>query len=232
VSISRYSVSRLREAPALARCLPFALFVLMLAVAEALPPAGEVAWDPRWLTVSRAAAIALVLVWLWPGYVELQRPERTSRGDWVLACVAGLAVFGLWIHLDDGWMAVGIPSGFDPRGPSGEIDWFLALTRLAGLALVVPVMEELFWRSFLMRWLQRRDFLSVDPRHTGWRSSLLTAVLFGSEHHLWLSGIFAGLVYNGLYVRKGNLWVPIAAHTVTNTALGAWVLATHNWHFW
>ena len=42
----------------------------------------------------------------------------------------------------------------------------LVAVRWIGATLVVPVMEELFWRSFLMRWFQRTQFETV--RRTRW----------------------------------------------------------------
>jgi CAAX prenyl protease-like protein len=93
-------------------------------------------------------------------------------------------------------------------------------------------MEELFWRSFLLRWLERHDFLQVAPRSVGPRPLVITTALFALEHSQWLAGGIAGVVYSALYMRSGNLWVPIAAHAVTNAALGIWILHTENWHFW
>ena len=103
---------------------------------------------------------------------------------------------------------------------------------LAGAALVVPIMEELFWRSFIMRWLQRATFLSVDPSSVGWKALLISSALFASEHRLWFAGLLAGLAYGWLYKRSGNLWVPTVSHAVTNALLGIYVLATGMWMYW
>jgi len=104
--------------------------------------------------------------------------------------------------------------------------------RLAGAALAVPVMEELFWRSFAMRWFQDHDFLKVAPARVGLKALGISAVLFALEHHLWFAGLLAGLAYGWLYIRTGNLWVPILSHAVTNGVLGAWILYTQSWEFW
>jgi CAAX prenyl protease-like protein len=152
--------------------------------------------------------------------------------QWLLAIGTGLAVFLVWINFDDGWATVGPTKGFNPAGRDGGVDLTLAGLRLAELALVVPVMEELFWRSFVLRWLDAREFSAADPRRASPRAFALTAVLFASEHSLWFAGLIAGLLYNWLYVRTGNLWVPIASHALTNGALGIWVLTTGNWHLW
>ena len=110
--------------------------------------------------------------------------------------------------------------------------WFLVVVRLVGAALVVPVMEELFWRSFLMRWIDHPNFLSVNPAHIGLKAFCITAVLFSVAHSLWLAGLFAGIVYNLLYMRSGTLWSPILAHAITNAILGIWIVSTGSWSFW
>ena len=218
----------------MARVAPFAVFVVLLGLASLIGRTGVLdAEEMRWLQLARGGAAALLLAFFWHRYVELREPWGTRAREWILAIAAGLVVFVLWIQLDRDWATLGGRSaGFDPTGPDGQIDPLVAGLRLASLALVVPLMEELFWRSFLMRWLDTPAFAFADPRRTSLRSFLFVAVLFGLEHDLWLAGVISGIVYNGLYVWTGRLWIPIAAHAVTNGALGAWILATGSWHLW
>jgi len=93
-------------------------------------------------------------------------------------------------------------------------------------------MEELFWRSFVMRWIQSPQFETVVPRQVGPKAIVLTTFVFMLAHTLWLAAVVAGLAYAVLYVRTGKLWVPIVAHAVTNAALGIWVVRTQQWSFW
>jgi CAAX prenyl protease-like protein len=229
-------ISRWRSDPAIARCGPFALFIALLVLGSHLSSfLGErgASDAASWFVVARGAIVALALAWFWPAYIELRKPSpAAAAADWLLAALAGFAVFLVWIGFDQDWAVLSRSVGFIPHDPEGGTDWFKALARLAGFALVVPVMEELFWRSFLLRWLEQRDFLAVDPRRVGIRALLVTTVLFSLEHDRWLAGAVAGMVYSGLYMRSGNLWVPIAAHAVTNAVLGGWILTTHNWQFW
>jgi len=100
------------------------------------------------------------------------------------------------------------------------------------MAAVVPVMEELFWRSFLMRWIDARDFLNLDARKVSGMAVALTTGLFAVEHSLWVAGLMAGLAYAGLYMTTNNLRAPVLAHAVTNAILGLWILTTGSWHLW
>jgi CAAX prenyl protease-like protein len=216
---------------ALPRIVPFGLFIAFIAAAAPLAALGlSVGIDPRWWYGLRAAAALAALVAYRDRYTELHDPRARPR-DWVLATILGALVFVVWLALDLPLFTLGTPAGFDPRA-DGAVDVGLAVTRVAGTVLVVPPMEELFWRSFVMRWLSDSRFLNIAPAHVGLRALLVSSVCFGAEHHLWLAGIIAGLVYGWLYVRTGNLWMSILAHAVTNGLLAAWVLRTGEWVLW
>lgn len=219
------------ERPWLTRSLPFGLFIGLMALEPLLLPLFPEGFDVRWLYGVRGALVAGVLVLLWPHYTELRQRTSTKGREWLLGLVVGVIVFLLWINLDVTFLALEPGDGFDPR-TEGRVELGLAATRLAGAVLVVPVMEELFWRSFLLRWLQHPSFLSVEPGALGTKALLISSALFATEHRLWFAGLLAGLAYAWLYKRSGNLWVPILAHAVTNGLLGAYVLATGTWTLW
>jgi hypothetical protein len=132
----------------------------------------------------------------------------------------------------EGILVAARQAGFEPLDARGAVDPTLYALRFIGFALVVPVAEELFWRSFLLRWIDRKRFLEGDPRTASARAFAICSALFALEHSQWLAGLVAGLVYTGLYTRTGNLWAPIASHAITNAALATWILATGRWAFW
>lgn len=214
------------------RASPFLIYVFFMVLAELLSRSGWGEHELRLLYAVRIAAVAGLLWALRSVYVELRLPRDAGIETWGVAVVAGVAVFVAWISLNAGWMVIGTSAGFDPRSGDGSIDWVMAIIRLAGAALVVPLMEELFWRSFLMRWIAKHDFLAVEPARVGLKAFVFSVVFFAFEHNLWLAGLFAGVVYSLLYMRSGTLWSPILAHTVTNGLLGVWVIYTGNWSYW
>jgi hypothetical protein len=217
--------------PLLARILPFAVYIAFLVLEQAAESWAGGLLDPRWIYPVKVSVVAFVLWHFRKDYVELNDLPRPS--PLLVALGVGVLVWALWINLDQGWLNLSQDAkGFDPRTASGELDWGLVLFRILGAALVVPLMEELFWRSFLMRWIEQSDFLSVTAARVSLRALLISSVVFGFEHGLWFAGILAGLAYGGLYRRYGNLWVPIAAHAVTNLTLGLWVLHSGMWTFW
>lgn len=224
---------QLWQHPALPKALPFALYMAFLILESAVSkfPAVADAFDARFIYPGKVACVALLLAYFWKRYEELEKPSLRLP-EIVLGIAVGIGVFLLWINMDQGWMSFGHSAGFDPRDARGAIDWSLALPRLLGATLVVPLMEELFWRSFVMRWIAEPEFTKISPARVGLRALLISAVLFGLEHTLWLAGIVAGLAYGWLYMRSRNLWVPILAHGTTNGLLGLWVLYTAQWSFW
>jgi len=195
------------------RAAPFAAFIFFLAA------------FPQW-PLLRGGVAALLLALFWRGYLELRGVRLPARAL-VASIGVGIAVFIAWIALDNGEGA-----GFEPVMADGAIEWPLAIARFAILAAVVPVMEELFWRSFLMRWIDARDFLALDARRVSRIALILSSALFGAEHSMWIAGLIAGLAFAGLYIKTNNLWAPLVAHSVTNAILGIWILATGSWHLW
>jgi len=228
------STSSALVSPAAARIIPFAVFIGFIALQSA---AGErllsMGMDTGWFYPARTIVVAVLLLAFWRHYSELHDFAGVTGQRILVAFAAGVGVFLLWINLDFPWAALGKPSAFDPTLPDGSsLAWGFVSFRLLGLAVVVPVMEELFWRSFLLRWVDRHDFLASDPRKVSLRAVILCALLFASEHNLWLAGLIAGLVYSLVYMRGGNLWLPIISHATTNAVLGWWILTNKQWQFW
>jgi CAAX prenyl protease-like protein len=217
----------LRTSPVLARVAPFAAYVAFLVAESAFGPRV----DAFWLYAVQLAVVAALLAWFAPAYGELRGGARTAARDWAVGLAVGAAVFVLWINLDFPWAQIATGRGVAGELAAGDRPMAGVALRVLGAVVLVPVIEELFWRSFLARWLARPAFLEVDPRSLGWRPIVLTAVVFGAEHHLWLAGIVAGLAYGWLYRRTGGLWPVIAAHALTNALLEGWVHRTGSWHF-
>lgn len=218
--------------PAVARVAPFVIFIAFLPVGQALQSLLPDA-DLRWLYGVQVLLTGLALVLFWRGYGELHSGAAVRMRDVPVAIVSGILVFVLWISLDYPILRLGdAGAGFDPRLSDGGLDFALVSLRVAGAVLVVPIMEELFWRSFLARWIDRPGFLEHLPQRLSMRAIALSSIVFAVEHKLWVAGLLAGIVYAALYRHSGNLWIPILSHAVTNGMLAWWVLHTENWQFW
>ena len=215
------------------RLLPFVAFMGLLALRGFAPTDASWGFDTRWFYALNLLLVGGLLRAWWSEYGELARQNAPSLAEATVSAVVGLLVFVLWIKLDAPWMQIGEPTAsFVPVDAQGQLLWPLITVRWLGAALLVPVMEELFWRSFLMRWLQQPVFEGVDPRRVGGKAVLLSTFVFMLAHPLWLAAIVAGLAYALLYRRTGKLWTAVLAHAVTNGALGIWVVQTGQWQFW
>ncbi|MDQ1831735.1 CAAX prenyl protease-related protein [Massilia scottii] len=213
-----------------ARILPFLVYIFFIIAVDVLTRLGFDAQALRWMYALKIGAVLATLAWFWRDYTELHA-WRLGAAATAVAVVTGVVVLVLWVSLNADWMVIGAPEGFNPT-TGGQIDWLMVAVRIAGAALVVPVMEELFWRSFLMRWIDSDNFESLDPAQISLKSFVIGVVLFGFEHNLWLAGIVAGAAYSLLYMKHRSLWSSILAHAVTNGLLGLWIVRTGNWTYW
>jgi len=215
-----------------ARVIPFAAYIAVLALTPVLlGPADRLGIPAIWLHPLNGIVAGLLLVYFWRYYDELR--EKLSPSGASVSFAVGVVIFWLWITLDAPWMVWGASPQFDPTYGDGSVaDRVSTGFRLLSLIAVVPLMEELFWRSFLMRWIADHDFLHVDPRRVTWFAFTATAVLFAIEHHLWLAGLVAGIAFNLLYMWTRNIWAPIIAHVAANAFLGVYIIAYRRWDLW
>jgi CAAX prenyl protease-like protein len=110
--------------------------------------------------------------------------------------------------------------------------WFFVAVRLFGSSIVVPPLEEVFWRSFLYRYSIRTDFLSLPLKFFHPTAFIVISLCFGLEHYEWAAGFLCGMAFQWLVISKNRLGDAIVAHSITNFLLGLWVIGRGAWHFW
>jgi len=106
--------------------------------------------------------------------------------------------------------------------------------RIIGACVVVPVMEELFWRDYGWRSiLAPNDFKLARVGEWAWAPYLIIAGVFATVHgNWWLTAIVWALMIGALLVYTKSLGACIIAHATTNALLAAYVLWTKDWSFW
>jgi CAAX prenyl protease-like protein len=218
-----------RHSATIAFTAPFLAFVGIMAIERLIP------LPPQWLyTIRFLIVTSLIGALSWP-YLSF-RPSAP------LASIAiGLAVFVIWVAPDllfgyrHHWLFDNSITGsaVSSMAPHLKANIGFILLRSFSSALMIPILEELFWRGWMMRWLIHRDFLAVPLGKYVPSAFWMVALLFASEHGpYWEVGLAAGIVYNWWIVRTHNLADCILAHSVTNAVLSAYVLVTDQWQYW
>jgi len=234
--------------------LPLLLFMAL----NALPGLfrvenSELPWHVRapehWVYPLQTVLCAVVLVLFRRHYVF--KPWRGLG----LALVLGIAGIALWIApalLREQWVAQGVTpaawwkwlglvervKGFDPMIAQHSPLWFGVVLgfRFARMALVVPLVEELFWRGFLMRYLLAEDgrFEKIPFGTHAWKVFWLVtaAVMLIHSPEDWPGAFVWGSLVYFLAVRTKSLGACVFMHAVGNLALGLYVMQTQQWGFW
>ncbi len=211
---------------------PFAVFMAWLALDQYLPlqnPLKEVVRD--------VVILAAIL-----GFSRRVLARHALRAPhWLASVGIGLAVCALWVAPDllvPGWrdsalFQNGVTGKLRTSIPPSELTPTMLALRTARAALLVPVLEELFWRGWLPRWLQDTRFWRVPLGAYTPFAFWGTAALFAAEHGpFWEVGLLCGVIYNWWMRRTGSLGDLILTHAVTNLALSALTIATQRWVFW
>jgi hypothetical protein len=185
----------------------------------------------RFWVYALKTAVGALLIWLTRPLVA----EMRWRFSWE-ALAAGTLVALLWVGLDPLYPKLtSNPAPWNPMsqfGASSTLAYSFILVRILGSTLVVPPLEEVFYRSFVYRYLANPDFESVPLRGFRWVPFIVTCALFGSAHHEWLAAVLCAGVYQTLVCWRGRLDDAMSAHAITNLLLGLWVVWQGAWHFW
>jgi uncharacterized protein len=217
--------NKIAASPTLMRILPFAVFAALTLLQGRFGEASQ-----YWIYAAKAALGAGIL---W--HFRLNLEEMRWKLSWE-AVAAGILVFVAWVGLDGCYPVLAArgatfaPAHTYGSGSMGAV--FFTAVRVVGASLVVPPIEEVFYRSFLYRYLIKQDFLTIPIGHINWPAFLISGVVFGVAHNEWLSGILCAFAYQAVVFRKKRLGDAITAHAVTNLLLAAWVVFKQAYHFW
>jgi len=216
--------------PAIPYVAPFGVFLLFLAIRIHLPFGTHVEYPIR--------TVAVLATLFWVSRKVLPR----GHGKPFSSILLGIGVFVLWIAPDllfpgyrSHWLLnnqlVGEAASTIPQHTRSEFAFLFF--RIIGSVMLVPVIEELFWRGWLMRYLISNDFRKVALGSYTPLAFWATAILFASEHGAyWDVGLAAGIAYNVWMVRTRNLADCILAHAVTNACLAIYVILFQRWEYW
>ncbi|MEO5802091.1 MAG: CAAX prenyl protease-related protein [Verrucomicrobiota bacterium] len=217
--------NNLSNSPAAVRIVPFLIFLLLTFLQ------GKFGEESRyWFYLAKTVAGAAML---WTVRSHIAEIDWNFSGG---AVVVGIAIFTLWVGLDNFYPHLGeAEEPWNPHqqfGTGSSLAILFIAVRLIGSTVVVPLLEEVFYRSFVYRSIMRADFQVVPMGQFHWGAFLITSTVFGLTHREWLAGILCGLAYQGLVCWKKRLGDAMAAHAITNFLLGFWIIWKGAWQFW
>ncbi len=229
---------KFRNHPTAVRLLPFVIFVLLTAAQGEFGAASA-----YWFYLAKTLAGLSMIFVLRPFIAEMR-----WAFSWE-AVVVGVGIFFVWIGVSGEWttqsslwvkLGLSHPPGklaaaWNPTeqfGHGSALAWLFVAVRILGSTFVVPPIEEVFYRSFLYRYIAQHEFLSIPLNRFCLKSLFATAFIFGFSHNEWLAGILCGAAYQWLVLRKNRLGDAMTAHAITNFLLGVWVVTRGAWQFW
>ncbi|MEE2674428.1 MAG: CPBP family glutamic-type intramembrane protease [Myxococcota bacterium] len=203
--------------------VPYLAFLASVETIRRLP--GD--WAPIGLLLKPGVPGLLILYYYSRGAYPEVRGVALDLGKRALDVGVGVALAGLWmapfVLVDD--LRPAQPDFFDPEQlGAGSVAWVLGL-RMFGYALVTPFFEELFIRSFVMRYAEvfqaRGDFRDVRLARFTWRSFAATVVVFTLAHapwEWWVAVPWIVLTNLWFYYRQ-DIYSVILVHAATNASI-------------
>ena len=216
--------------PSLPYVLPFVVFMVFLGLQQ---------YSPLRVTIDYPLRVILLaaVMWFFSRQVIDLRTSHTLQ-----TVILGVVVFVIWVAPDvlfpayrEHWLFQNSLFGKlnNTIPPEVVASPIVLWSRIIRAVVIVPILEELFWRAWLMRWLINPRFREVKLGTYGASAFWITAALFASEHGAyWDVGLICGVAYNWWMIRTRSLGDCILAHAVTNGCLCGYVVATHRWQYW
>ncbi len=189
------------------RIVPFIVFALSGLIVQAF-------WTSPPLGYPVQVAMMLGALW-WARRTVLRYLAMPGR----LAIIAGLLVGVLWVM-----SAPVAPAPDAALAALGGLSLALwATVRISGTVMLVPLIEEMFFRGYIQARIDQGGAVSRII------AVLASATLFAVMHGRWIEAGLAGVVFSLLYMRKGRLADAIAAHAIANAVIAVVALWRGDW---
>ena len=217
------------------RVVPFALFIgLMIieSIVESILPESAKQFGAAWYPLRVFAVTVALLYFVRASPDYLPWSSSLTLKDVVIAVLAGVGILVMWIVIGPLVRMGDTPSNVSPIPQEQTLAILWLISRFFGTAIIVPIIEELFFRSFLMRRIDATDVDRLAPQSISLFAIVASSVVFSLEHKEVLAGFLAGLAFAYLYKRRGNLRDAIIAHGVTNALLFVFVVTQNRFDFW
>ncbi len=206
---------------------------------------GVVSFDTKTYMVMLIVQIAIAMsLMIWFRKVYFRHFPLNISPLSVLVGAVGIIVWVGLCHLEIENYVMGLvgwgrtsaerPS-FNPFLHLPTVGWQIAflVPRFVVLAIIVPIIEELFLRGLVVRYVHDPDWEMVPLQGLSW-SAVLAPTVYGVATHpgeavaaiAWFS------LVTWLMLKTGNVWDCVVAHAITNLLLGLYVIWFAQWQLW
>ena len=194
-----------------AQILPFVGFMVSGLIAAAL-------FDPP--AFGYPLRVAIMCAALLP-FLALLRALPWSPDPVALAMGAGIGV--LWILSQGGTSDQGaeLATMLGAMTLAGALFW--SVMRVIGTVLLVPLIEELFFRGYILSRLDGDGW----PRRA--LAVALSTAVFAMLHGRYLEATLAGLVFAYAALRRGRVSDAVQAHIAANAVVALGAVVTGDW---
>jgi hypothetical protein len=221
----------------MARVLPYLLFALLY-------------WAKDQLHLHPAFGAALVYsgvglsLFLYRRYYTELSLFRSGGGTWIIGVLVGLLGGALWflpyrlwpeLHVTDslfGFLGAGRPAVDWSQFSSSSYVFIYLFSRSVGYVFVTPLFEEIFIRSFLIRYLVDSRFQTVSTGTYTHLSFWVTSLFFALTHPEWVVALFYAVLFNTVLCITKNFNVCVIGHIISNLLLTLYVWATGDIGMW
>jgi uncharacterized protein len=212
---------------------PMAVFLGFLGLVSLVQALGTGFWfeQPQyWIYPLQTLVCAALLWWFWRCY-DFHRFAQP-----LFTIGIGILVLVIWIAPQAFFGFGARTEGFNPEtfAENPAAYWATVLMRFLRLVIIVPIVEEIFWRGFLLRYFINEKFDEVPFGTFSWLSFAVVTIGFTLVHSMadWPAALITGVLFNVVAYKTKSLLSCIIAHAVTNLLLGLWIMWTGQWGFW
>jgi len=203
------------------------LFLALLGLCQFLTSCGQIFFLRHaefWIYPAQTILCGALLLWFRRCY-QFHRLKNV-----VFTLFIAVAVFGIWIAPQYFLNFAPRNVGFDPTllENNSATYWSTILFCFLRLVVVVPLVEEVFWRGFLLRFVASsiwQIYLALLCRRG-------CCVYLTHSRPDWPAAFITGALYNVVAYRTQSLASCVLAHAVSNLLLGLWIMQTRQWGFW
>lgn len=214
--------------PAAPFILPLMIYMVYLVISPKIHP------DAKYVTFPIAITICTFMVFYflqcYPKLFEFKRPIATIG--------VGIAAAVLWIAPYDMFVAGEFPdarAGFNPGAVFEDRQVVVGslIIRVFGSVITISLIEEIFWRGFLQRYLIDQNFQSVAigqyTPFSFWGTAAMVVLIHANQ---WQVAIPWAIISTGWFMVTKSLGSMFLLHAVTNLGLAIYVLYTGKFYFW